>query len=354
MLDFSDAPFITEEQSYVISPLPDDTPELRRYLVDTLALWLPRMLPGGITRHGEFLVGSTAGDAGRSLRVSLTGERRGLWVDHATGEGGDGFALLQSCLGTDFRGAVRVVREMMGNIKMTPMTIKDIQTRPPSNATDTMNRIQNILSHTEARPDIAISYLKSRGLSFDPQSLPVNIKSHTSLFHPHGGSHPAMVCAVRDINGRVIGLHRTYLELRPGVGYVKSSRAKPVRAMLGVCSGGSVRLSAKESSTLGLCEGIETGLSVSTQTRVSMPLWACLSTSGLRAIEIPEHVTNVVIFADFDEPLKDGRFKGQRPGTLAAEECADRLITNGRSVEIVYPSAGFCDFNDVLMEQGQC
>jgi putative DNA primase/helicase len=81
-------------------------------------------------------------------------------------------------------------------------------------------------------------------------------------------------------------------------------------------------------------------------------LWACLSTSGLRTIEIPEHITHVGIYADFDDAITEGPHAGQRPGTMAAEACADRLTKQGRSVSIEYPAHDFGDFNDQLLLRG--
>jgi DNA primase len=62
-----------------------------------------------------------------------------------------------------------------------------------------------------------------------------------------------------------------------------------------------------------------------------------LSTSGLRALELPADINDVVVLADGDEP-----------GEAAALESARRLKTQARRIRIARPPLGF-DFNDVLM-----
>lgn len=47
------------------------------------------LLPGGKRAGQEWRVGSTDGDAGKSLSVRVKGDRAGVWKDFATGEGGD-------------------------------------------------------------------------------------------------------------------------------------------------------------------------------------------------------------------------------------------------------------------------
>ena len=42
-----------------------------------------------------YLVGDITGKRGKSLKVAMSGEKAGLWIDFATGEGGDIFHLMQ-------------------------------------------------------------------------------------------------------------------------------------------------------------------------------------------------------------------------------------------------------------------
>ena len=104
--------------------------------------------------------------------------------------------------------------------------------------------------------------------------------------------------------------------------------------MLGPCRGGAVRLGAP-SSLLMVGEGIETCLAAIQAT--GHPAWAALSTSGLRSLELPEHINDVIVLADGDEP-----------GEAAARSCASRWSHKDRRVRIARPPRGL-DFNDLLL-----
>ena len=54
--------------------------------VSTIAKML---LPGGREVGREWEAGSTGGESGRSLKLCLSGDKKGKWADFATGEGGD-------------------------------------------------------------------------------------------------------------------------------------------------------------------------------------------------------------------------------------------------------------------------
>jgi putative DNA primase/helicase len=67
---------------------------VRAALLGRLESVLATLLPAGRVRHGVFAVGNIDGTAGDSLEVALHGEKAGLWMDHATREGGDVFDLI--------------------------------------------------------------------------------------------------------------------------------------------------------------------------------------------------------------------------------------------------------------------
>ncbi len=144
-----------------------------------------------------------------------------------------------------------------------------------------------------------------------------------------------MVAAVRNVDGDVTGLHRTWLR---DDGACKT-RLSPAKAMLGICRGGAVQL-AEVGDELGVSEGIESGLSV--QQSTGLPVWAALSTSGLSGLVMPARVRRVVILADGDEP-----------GEKAAQMAAARWCHEGREVRIARPPRG-ADFNDLLVGRSLC
>jgi putative DNA primase/helicase len=172
------------------------------------------------------------------------------------------------------------------------------------------------------------TYLGSRGLILPP--LP-NLCFHPDLKHPSGGIWPAMVALVtRGSDNVPLAIHRTFLA-RDGAG---KAPVKPDKMMLGPCGGGAVRL-ADPTHVLMVGEGIETCLSVMAST--GLPAWAALSTSGMRALDLPDEVREIILLADGDEP-----------GERAAGEAGLRWKREGRKVRISRPPRGL-DFNDILM-----
>ena len=172
------------------------------------------------------------------------------------------------------------------------------------------------------------AYLVSRGLTC---SLPPSLRFHRGLRHPSGGTWPCMVALVkRGSDETPLAIHRTFLARE---GQAKAP-VEPAKMMLGPCRGGVVRL-AEPSDLLMVGEGIETCLAAMQTT--GHPAWAALSTSGLRALDLPDCVRDVIVLADGDDP-----------GEAAARDCALRWMRQGRRVRIARPPRGL-DFNDMLL-----
>ena len=159
-------------------------------------------------------------------------------------------------------------------------------------------------SATPADGTLVETYLASRGLHLPP---PPTLRFHAGLKHPSGGIWPAMVALVtRGADDTPLAIHRTFLA-RDGGG---KAPVDPQKMMLGPCRGGAVRL-AEPGDVLMVGEGIETCLAAMQAT--GHPAWAALSTSGLRALDLPGDVRDVIVLADGDEP-----------GEAAARDCAWR------------------------------
>jgi hypothetical protein len=134
----------------------------------------------------------------------------------------------------------------------------------------------------------------------------------------------------RGSDGKPVAIHRTFLAI-DGAGKAPIDEPK---MMLGPCRGGAVRL-AEPTDLLMVGEGIETCLTAMQVT--GRPAWAALSTSGMRSLDLPKDVGNVIVLADGD----DG-------GEAAALDCTMRWKREGRQVRIARPPKGL-DFNDMLM-----
>jgi putative DNA primase/helicase len=182
-------------------------------------------------------------------------------------------------------------------------------------------------SATPARGTLVETYLLSRGLYLPASTM---LRFYAGLKHPSGSRWPAMVALVtRGSDGKAVAIHRTFLAIE-GAG--KAPVDKP-KMMLGPCRGGAVRL-ADPPDLLMVGEGIETCLAAMQAS--GHPAWAALSTSGLRSLNLPKDVREVIVLADGDDA-----------GEAAALDCAARWKREGRRVRIARPPVGM-DFNDMM------
>jgi DNA primase len=140
-----------------------------------------------------------------------------------------------------------------------------------------------------------------------------------------------MVACVESRDGRFLGVHRTWLDVTTAN---LKAPAEPQKAALGAISGGAIRLAAKLTETIVLCEGIEDGLSIIEA--IGFTVWVAPGTSGLRSVQLPDCVRTVIIAGDNDAP-----------GREAVSATAMRFHSERRNVRIAYPSAGK-DFNDLM------
>jgi len=205
-------------------------------------------------------------------------------------------------------------------------------TKPTEPDRDDIKRTEAALSIWQAAKPAAgtlvETYLGSRGLRL-PAMLA--LRFHPCLKHPSGNSWPAMIALVtRGSDDAPLAIHRTFLA-RNGAG---KAPVDPQKMMLGPCRGGAVRL-AEPGDVLMIGEGIETCLAAMQKT--GHPAWAALSTSGLRTLDLPQAVRDVIVLADGDDP-----------GEAAARDCALRWKRDGRRVRIARPPKGM-DFNDMLV-----
>jgi putative DNA primase/helicase len=196
---------------------------------------------------------------------------------------------------------------------------------------DTLKRTEAALAIWQASQPadrtLVETYLRSRRLFFPASAA---LRFHAGLKHPSGKVWPAMVALVtQGATGAPIAMHRTFIA-HDGDG---KAPVDPAKMMLGPCRGGAVRL-GEPGDMLMIGEGIETCLAAMQAT--GNAAWAALSTSGLRSLDLPRDVRDVIVLADGDDP-----------GEAAARDCARRWKREGRRVRIARPPQGM-DFNDLL------
>ena len=280
-----------------------------------------------------------------SLAVHVGGEHSGTFRDHEADAGGGVLDLVMHVDGArDTREAMAWLREaglldgadseLAGRDAPSKGRYRgDSAPAPSSKPRDTTGAARRVWDAT--RPlagTLAETYLLARGAGH--VAVAPSLRFSPALTHPQApGRFPALVAGVQDVHGGFLAVHRIYLD-RSGAG---KANVEPARASLGSTAGGAVRLGEPEHGRLLVGEGIET-------TAAAMGLFdlsgfAAIGTGGLRAIELPEDVRDVVIAADRDAA-------GEGQGAAAA--LAERLEAEGREVEIQLPPF-IGDWNDVLL-----
>jgi hypothetical protein len=183
---------------------------------------------------------------------------------------------------------------------------------------------------------IVQAYLRERGVT--------DLRRTGSLhFHPHcyyrhdehspTETWPAMIAEVTDLDGKITGAHRTWLDPRRRD---KAPVDTPRRAM-GDLLGNAVRFGIG-GEVMAAGEGIETVLSLR-QVLPDMPMLAALSAAHLTAILFPDTLRRLYIVRD-DDPAGDG----------ARDGLVERA--NAAGIEAIVISPELSDFNEDLRTHG--
>lgn len=141
---------------------------------------------------------------------------------------------------------------------------------------------------------------------------------------------PAVVFAVADGEGAIVGLQRVFLtddgrQKRWG---------KRSKLSLGRPRGAAVRL--RDGGDVIICEGPEDGLSLA-QELPDRAVWVALGTAMMPEIEIPTSLRVVTIAGQND-----------KPGRAAVEKARERFQELGVTARLMFPADGFKDWNDQL------
>ena len=281
-----------------------------------------------------------------SLAVHVGGPHAGTFRDHEADAGGGVLDLVKREAGArDNREAMAWLRDAglldgAGGYLAEAPSSKPPRKPPESRSepfpgpddADARRKVaRRVWESTEPLPGtIAESYLTARGVGH--VSGAKALRFHPALTHPFvPGRFPALVAGVQDVHGGFLAVHRIYLDRE---GAPRKANVEPGKASLGSTAGGAVRLAEPEHGRLLLGEGIES--TAAAMALFDLPGWAALGTSGLRNVELPRSIRDVVITADRDAA-----------GLQAAAALARRLEAEGRNVEIRRPHKS--DFNDALL-----
>lgn len=183
-------------------------------------------------------------------------------------------------------------------------------------------------------------YLKRRGLG-GTWPLPDVLRLHRGLPYWHGaeklGTFPAMVAPIIAPDGRMVGLHRTYLTADGRKADVPSP--KKVTGTAGPLAGACIPLHRPARGCIGIAEGIETALAAWQASGV--PTVASYSAGNLAAWQWPAGLQRVVVFADADAA-----------GREAAEALRRRAVAARLPCEVLTPTADGADWCDVWASGG--
>ncbi|MEP9355286.1 toprim domain-containing protein [Xanthobacter sp. KR7-65] len=292
-------------------------------------------------RQGHYWqVGDARNAPGRSMFVRLRDSAHGpagKWTDAATGEHGDLLDVIRESRGlSNFSD---VVVEAQAFLRLPPASRyaeAPPRTRPCS-PRDPVISAHRVFAAAQPIPGTIVeTYLRNRGITalHETGSLRFNPRCY---YRPdaHGSTQllPAMIAAVTDLTGRIMGIHRTWLA--PD-GSDKANIATPRRAM-GHLLEHAVRF-GRADDVMAAGEGIETILSVRTALP-SLPMVAALSAAHLAVIAFPPDLRRLYIVRDNDP---------------AGDRARDSLIAraNSTGIEAVVLSPALGDFNEDLRAFG--
>ena len=293
-------------------------------------------------REGRYwLVGNIANAPGRSLFVRLSGPdsgkgAAGKWTDAATGEHGDLLDLIALNRGFDrLCDALDEARSFLSLPRPDPVPAERHDGTPaPRGSPESVRRLYAMSEPIAGT--IAASYLRARGITALPLSGPLRFHPRC-YYRPDADSPtetwPALIAAVTDLDGRITGAHRTWLD--PS-GRDKAPVNSPRRAM-GHLLGHGVRFGVAN-DVIAAGEGIETMLSLRS-ILPNMPMVAALSANHLAALLFPLTLRRLYIVRDSDPA-----------GDAALARLDDRAAAAG--IEAFTLSPAMSDFNEDLRYLG--
>jgi hypothetical protein len=320
-----------------------DASDLARRLAKNAEAVCRHYLPEGRRQGRYWLIGDVEGTPGRSLFVRLTGPdagegAAGKWTDAATGEHGDLLDLIAANQRlASLADTLAEARHFLSLPPPEPKTLAPLQS-VPTGSPDAARRLWAISQ--PIRGTLAEAYLRRRGIT--------NLRGCGSLrFHPNcwyrvdaddppgtAAGFPALIAAVRNNDGDLSGVHRTWLD---PTGNGKAAIATPRRAM-GDLLGNGVRF-GQSGPVMIAGEGIETILSLR-QILPGMPMIAALSAAHLAALQTPSNLRRLYIARENDPA------GGNAAATLAVH-------AQETGIETLMLDAKLGDFNDDLRQIGR-
>jgi len=249
----------------------------------------------------------------------------GTWNCRYCG-GGLGIDLVMKFTGLPFKEAAQRIEMVIG---AEPITIK---AKPVADPRPKLRRMWR-----DAKPtmpdDVVDTYLRSRRVGLDVYPSTIRTAPGLRCYEDDTtNTFPAMLAVVRDITGKPVTIHRTYLAAD---GSGKAPVEKPRKIVSKHGTSPHIRLTPVASVT-GIAEGIEPAIAAMKLFKV--PTWSVLSTYGIETFEPPAGLQRLIVFADHD-----ANGAGQKAAHLLAARLAGQI-----PIEIRFPDTTGDDWNDVL------
>jgi Toprim domain len=322
-----------------------DASELARRLAREAEAVCRHYLSNGRREGRYWMVGDINNTPGRSLFVRLHTSPKGpagKWTDAATGEHGDLLDVIrQTCGLRNFRDVAEEARRFL--------KLPHWQRKPPSDvqvirrSRDSVKAARRLFAMS--RPlsgTLGATYLHRRGIG--SLAGADALRFHERCFYRPDDTAPvetwpALIAAVTDLDGRITGVHRTWLDPDgfEDRGLGKAPIDTPRRTM-GDLLGHAVRFGIAD-DVLAAGEGIETMLSLRT-VLPALPVAAALSASHLASLSWPGTLRRLYVAVDAD-----------RAGLTAAKTLTARALSAG--IEAIVLSSRLEDFNEDLRAFGK-
>ena len=320
-------------------------PKIARQLADNAEGVCRRFLSKGHREGRYWLVGDARNTPGRSLYVRLVASpdgrgQAGKWTDAATGEHGDLLDIIAISRSTrSMRETLDEARHFL-SLPMPDPEPEPKWRRPARASAGTPQAAQRLFdASAPLGGSIVEAYLRKRAITDLRECDALRFKPGC-YYRPSRKDKPgtrrawpAMIAAVTDLDGRLTGVHRTWLDES---GVDKAPVACPRRAM-GLLLGHGVRF-GPAGSVMVAGEGIETMLSLR-MGLPAMPAIAALSGAHLTAILFPPQLRRLYVACD-DDPT----------GASAHKTLAERADKAG--IETVPLDPMLDDFNSDLRVLG--
>ncbi len=283
-----------------------DASELAQRLAREAEAVCRHYLSNGKRAGRYWLVGDVHNTPGRSMFVRLQDSTKGpagKWTDAATGEHGDLLDIIRETLALrDFGEVAEEARRFLKLPRPEPEIVpKFARSVAPAGSHEAARRLFAISGPIEGT--VVETYLRHRGIAHVHHGG--SLRFHPRCYyrpeeHLPTETWPAMIACVTDLNGKITGVHRTWLD-PTGFDRVRLGKAPidtPRRAM-GDLLGNAVRFGAVDDDVLVAGEGIETMLSLR-YVLPTLPMAAALSANHLAAMALSPSLRRLYIARDDD------------------------------------------------------